>query len=60
MRQRIDLEELYATAMRQIEPLRYGGRPAVTPPAVCPVTLDQLLRLPRTDLEAAFSAQKDG
>jgi hypothetical protein len=56
MRQRIDLEGLYATAVQQIEPLRYGGHEAVIPPSACPVTLDQLLRLPRAELEAVFSA----
>ena len=55
MRQRIVLEEIYDRAQRQIEPLRYSGRPALTPPAVCPVTLDQLLTSARADLEAAFS-----
>src|SRR5271165_4336266 len=56
MRQRIDLEGIYRTAVRQIEPRRYGGRHMLTSPATCPVTLDQMLSLPRTDLEAAFSS----
>lgn len=60
MRQRIDLEGLYRTAVQQIEPRRYGGRPTLAPPAACPVTLDQLLRLPRAELEAAFSSPPAG
>ncbi len=60
MRQRIDLEGIYATAGQHVEPLRYGGHPALTPPVVCPMTLDQLLRSPRADLEAAFSSQPAG
>jgi hypothetical protein len=60
MRQRIDLDGLYATAVRQIEPLRHGGRPAVPPPAGCPVTLEQLLGASRQDLEAAFVSQSEG
>jgi hypothetical protein len=60
MRQRIDLEAIYDRALRQIEPLRYGGKAAPAPPETCPVTLDQLLKLPRTDLEAAFSSRLPG
>jgi len=56
MRQRIDLEQLYAIAVRKIEPLQYSGRQASTPPAACPVTLDELLNLARGDLEAVFLA----
>jgi hypothetical protein len=56
MRQRLDLESVYSTAVRQIEPLRYGGHQAPAPPAHCPLTLDQLLGLTREDLEAAFLA----
>ena len=54
MRQRINLEGLYSSAVQQIEPLRYGGHQSPTPPAVCPLTIDQLLSLPRADLEATF------
>jgi hypothetical protein len=60
MRQRIDLEGLYGTAVRQIEPRRYGGRHGLAPPATCPVTLDRLLSLPLADLEAEFSSQAAG
>jgi hypothetical protein len=56
MRQRIDLETVYARATRQIGLIRYGGKPAVAPPATCPVTLDELVTVPVEDLEAAFSA----
>jgi hypothetical protein len=56
MRQRIDLDAIYARAVLQIEPLRYGGRPAVPPPETCPVTLDALLTASCGDLEAAFLA----
>jgi predicted nucleotidyltransferase len=60
MRQRIDLAGLYATAVQQIEPRSYGGVAAPTAPATCPVTLDQLLGLPRAELEAAFSTVDAG
>jgi hypothetical protein len=56
MRQRIDLEALYVSAVQQIQLVRYGGKPALPPPASCPVTLDQLLTAPVEDLEAAVSA----
>ena len=56
MRQRIDLEEIYVAASRQIKPLRQGGKPGRSPPAACPVTLDQLLTAPVEDLEAAVSS----
>jgi hypothetical protein len=57
MRQRIDLEKLYKRALRQIEVTRYDGRPALTPPTMCPVTLDQLLTASVEDLETAVSSQ---
>jgi hypothetical protein len=57
MRQRIDLEKIHARAVRQIGLIQYGGKPALAPPATCPVTLDQLLSVPVEDLEAAFSAR---
>jgi len=60
MRQRIDIGKIYERAPRQIELARYGGKPAVTPPAECPVTLDQLLSASCADLEAAFSTQQAG
>jgi len=56
MRQRIDLAEIYGRAVRQIEPLRHGGKPARSSPAIGPVTLDQLLTGSISDLEAAFAA----
>ena len=56
MRQRIDLQGVYSIAVQHVEPLRYGGHPALTPPEVCPLMLDELLKLPRTELEAVFSA----
>jgi hypothetical protein len=60
MRRRIDLEGLYATARKQIEPLRYGGNPAPAPPTTCPASLDQLLNASRTELEAVFSSAPSG
>ena len=56
MRQRIDLEAIYRIAVQRVEPLRYAGQMAAASRMTCPVTLDQLLRLPRPDLEAAFFA----
>jgi hypothetical protein len=58
MRQRIDPETLYASAVRQIQLLRYNGQPALASPARCPVTLDQLLTASVEDLEAVFCAQE--
>lgn len=60
MRQRIDLAKIYQRAVQQIEFIRYGGNPAVTPPAACPVTLDQLLTASCAELETAFSSQSIG
>jgi hypothetical protein len=54
MRQRIDLEAVYARAVLQIEPLRYGGAAPSAAPPTCPVTLDELLTAPCDKLEAAF------
>lgn len=54
MRQRIDLESVYARAVLQIAPLRYGGAAPLGAPATCPVTLDELLTAPCDKLEAAF------
>ena len=55
MRQRIDLEKICDRARAQIEPLRLGGKAAPPSPAMCPVTLDELLTASCADLEAAFS-----
>ena len=52
MRQRIDLAKLYDRTKRHIDLIRYGGKPAVAPPASCPVTLDQLLAASVEDLHA--------
>jgi len=60
MRQRIDLPDIHERALRRIEPLRYGGHPAVNPPSACPVRLDQLLNSPSSDLEAAFASHRNG
>ena len=60
MRQRIDLTKIYDRAKRQIDLIRYGGKPAVAPPATCPVTLDQLLTASVADLEAAFTSRPAG
>jgi hypothetical protein len=54
MRQRIDVPAIYARAVLQVAPLRYGGKAAVEPPARCPVTLDDLLTMTCDALEAAF------
>ena len=54
MRQRIDLEAIYARAALQIIPLQYGGRQAVAAPKTCPVSPDELLAASCDELEAAF------
>lgn len=56
MRQRIDLSAIYAQALRQIAPLRYGGKPALSVPEACPVTLDALLTASSDELEGVFGA----
>jgi hypothetical protein len=56
MRQRLNLDAIYARAALQIEPLRYGGTPALAAPKTCPATLDDLLTISSSDLEAAFLA----
>jgi hypothetical protein len=55
MRQRIDMAKIYERVLRQIELTQYGGKRALLSPAICPVTLDQLLTASCADLEAAFS-----
>lgn len=54
MRQRIALDVIYNRAVLQIELLRYGGKAALSVPAACPVTLDQLMVSSCSQLEAAF------
>jgi Domain of unknown function DUF29 len=56
MRQRIDLAKTYALAQRQIARQRAGADPGAPAPAICPVTVDELLNLSVPDLEAAFAA----
>jgi hypothetical protein len=56
MRQRIDVSELYARAVLQIEPLRYGGQAPRPAPETCPVTVDELLAAASSELKAAFLA----
>jgi hypothetical protein len=51
MRQRIDLDRLYADALGQLEPLQDDGAAPLPWPGACPFTLDQLLRDERTALE---------
>jgi hypothetical protein len=60
MRERIDLAVLYATAVKVAGLLRYGGDAGRVPPAVCPVTADQLLTASYEELEAAFSNSGPG
>jgi hypothetical protein len=56
MRQRIDLTDIFQTAVRHVEALDHGGHQAPNPPPACPVTLEQLLRSPIAELEAAVLA----
>lgn len=56
MRQRINFEALYARALLQVEPLQYGGKPALALPITCPIVLDELLIFSCGELEAAFRA----
>jgi hypothetical protein len=43
MRQHIDLEKLYRRALRWLPP-HVDGKPPLSLPASCPITLDELLR----------------
>jgi hypothetical protein len=54
MRQRLDVDAIYARALLQTEPLRYGSRPALAAPAICPITLDESLTATCAELEASF------
>jgi len=56
MRQRIDMREVWSDEPDQLDAASYDGRDAPPWPAVCPLTLDQLLHGRRADLEAAISA----
>jgi hypothetical protein len=60
MRQRIDLAALYSGAVEATGRLRLSGQPPAAPPATCPVTLDELLRLSHDELEARFVAIPPG
>jgi len=51
MRQRIDLDLLYARALRQLEGVDYDDIAPRQWPATCPFTLDELLTERRTALE---------
>jgi hypothetical protein len=57
MRSRIDLADIFRTAVRQVEPLRYSGDAGLRTPGECPVFLDQLLNASIVDLEAAFTTR---
>lgn len=52
MRQKIDLNDIYAIAREQVDAARYDGRDPLPWPAMCPFTLDQLLAERRSALEA--------
>jgi hypothetical protein len=56
MRQRIDVEAIYARCALQVSQLQYGGRQALAAPETCPVSLDELLTASCDALEAAFRA----
>jgi hypothetical protein len=43
MRQRIDMAKLYRRALRAVPDTIDGTAPLQTIPAICPVTLDELL-----------------
>jgi hypothetical protein len=60
MRQRIDLPRAYELAQRQIAPMRRGNHAGLPAPAMCPVTLDQLLTASVEELEAALTSQPAG
>ena len=56
MRQKIDLEELYQTALKQIRATTIDGQPPGPLPGHCPFTLDALLAGERDALEAQLNA----
>ena len=51
MRQRIDVAQLWRSALNQLADIHYDGVPPDPWPAACPFTLDQLLSERRTVLE---------
>jgi hypothetical protein len=56
MRQRIDVQRLYADAVEQLEDAAYNGAAPLPWPGACPFTLDQLLDDKRAALEARLAA----
>jgi hypothetical protein len=57
MRQRIDLDRLYARALKQLQVADYG-RPPLPWPTDCLLTVDQLLNDDVADLEARLAAPR--
>ena len=60
MAQRIDLAQLYADAIQQLEPEQFDGQTPSAWPNVCPFTLDQLLTERWAALEAILAAYPVG
>jgi Domain of unknown function DUF29 len=56
MRQRIELDEIYADALDQLEGQRFDGVAPRPWPEICPLTLDLMLNGKRADLEATLAA----
>jgi hypothetical protein len=56
MRQRIDLAGLYDRARRQVALISYAGKPPRLSPAVCPMSLDDLMTASCKDLVQAIAA----
>ncbi len=56
MRQEIDLEREYRTALKQVQGVTVGGRPPASVPEHCPFTLDALLAADREMLEQQLAA----
>ena len=56
MQQKIDIAQLYAGALEQLDGEEYDGAPPVAWPLVCPFTLDQLLSDRRDTLEETLKA----
>ena len=56
MRRNIDMDTVFADALRQVRPVTYDGRPPRALPTVCPFSLDQLLTAEPEVLEAVLAA----
>ena len=55
MRQRIDLDQIYAVALAQVDAEKFGESELASVPMACPFTLDQMLSEKLVVLEAVIA-----